>query len=502
VVDKVRFEPLDGTTFSVAGVGEYRGALEVVPSGRGVAVVNELGLDDYLHGVSEVPVQWPAEVQKAQAIAARTYALWQIARHPVSADADICPTQSCQVYSGLAKENRPGAAAWTAAVDATAGQVLWWRGGPILAKYSSTNGGRSVAGGYPYLRSVADPDDAVSPYHHWEITVPLTTIAELFPLAGRLTSVARAGDAVAIGWQADDGSTGEQAIPVEDFRAKLNGAVAAPAGLPLAVPSVRFSLSPTETAVIIDGQGWGHGVGLSQYGALGKALRGMRAPDILASYYGGLRPVVVPAQQLPSRIRVLLDSGRAAAKVSGTGRFRVVDGAGRVIGLVANGAWQVSPGGGRRVRVVAPADQSHPPGVVGLRVEPSTPHPGQPVQLHFGLAGPAALKVTYQPPGATAPTTVDLGLRDAGAQSIPLPASSSIGPGVVTVVADAGLGRTSTVPLGFSVTAAPFRAPTPRLAAVDGVVGRGPGAVWFDAAAVLLLLAASAGLLRMRRQLH
>src|SRR6185295_12107854 len=105
------------------------------------------------------------------------------------------------------------------------------------------------------------------------------------------------------------------------------------------------------------GQGWGHGVGLSQYGALGKAQRGMRAPDILASYYGGLRPVLVPPQQLPSRIRVLLDPGRASAAVTATGRFRVLDGTGRVIGLVASGDWQVLPGGGRGVRVVAPPDQ-------------------------------------------------------------------------------------------------------------------------------------------------
>jgi hypothetical protein len=358
-----------------------------------------------------------------------------------------------------------------------------------------------VAGGYPYLRSVDDPDDAVSPYHRWEVTVPYTTITELFPIAGQLVSLARTGDTVTIGWQAEDGTTGEQLIPVADFRSRLNSAVAAPAGLPLALPSARFDLSPIESAVIIDGQGWGHGVGLSQYGALGKALRGMRAPDILASYYGVLRPVVVPPQQLPSRIRVLLDPGRASAAVSATGRFRVLDGTGRVIGLVASGEWQVLSGGSRGVRVVAPPDQRRPPGIVDLRIAPTSPHPGQPVELRFGLAGPATVRVTYQPSGVPDATIVDLGLRESGNQAVGLPPSASIGPGVVTVDVDAGLGRTASVPLPFSVTAATHPAPA-RLAAVDGVVGRGPGAAWFDAAAVLLLLAVSTGVVRMRRQLH
>jgi SpoIID/LytB domain protein len=481
-------------------MGEYHGALELVSSGGGVAVVNEVGLDEYLHGISEVPVQWPAEAQKAQAVAARTYALWQMAHRQPGAIADICPTQACQVYMGLAKEKRPGAGAWTAAVDATAGQVLVWRGGPILAKYSSTNGGRSVAGGYPYLRSVADPDDAVSPYNRWQVSIPQATIAALFPMTGQLMALDRSGDAVVMGWQADDGTTGQQSVAVEDFRARLNDAVPAPAGLPLALPSTRFDVTTDGSLAIVDGQGWGHGVGLSQYGALGKALRGMRAPDILASYYGGIRPVALPAQQLPGRIRVLLGSGRAAAAVTGTGRFRVVDGAGRPLAVVATGGWQVLPGGGRRVRVVAPADQRQAPSITGLRVDPSPVRPGAPVQVRFALGGPGAVKVSYQPAGGP-PATLDLGLRSAGDQAVALPANPALGSGLVTVAADAGLGRTAEVPLSFSVTAAP-PVPAPRLAAVDGVLGRGPRAFWLDSAAVLLLMAVSVGLIRMRRQLH
>src|SRR5687768_16598263 len=81
VTDRVRFEPV-AAPLTVAGSGDYRGVIELRGAGRAVAVINEVGLDDYVKGVSEVPVRWPIEAQKAQAIAARTYALYQMAHRP------------------------------------------------------------------------------------------------------------------------------------------------------------------------------------------------------------------------------------------------------------------------------------------------------------------------------------------------------------------------------------------------------------------------------------
>ena len=76
------------------------------------------------------------------------------------AGADICATDSCQVYAGVAKEQQQGGSGWSAAVHATSGQVVLYNGTPIFAEYSDSNGGRTVAGSFPYLKSVSDPDDA------------------------------------------------------------------------------------------------------------------------------------------------------------------------------------------------------------------------------------------------------------------------------------------------------------------------------------------------------
>ena len=126
--------------------------------GPGVSIVNHVGFEDYLKGIAEMPSKWPAEALRAQAIAARTYALHVMGTG--SLGGQICASEACQVYAGLAKETAPGGANWAAAVDATRGQVVLHGGKPILAKYSSSNGGTSVDGGKPYLKAQPDPDDA------------------------------------------------------------------------------------------------------------------------------------------------------------------------------------------------------------------------------------------------------------------------------------------------------------------------------------------------------
>ena len=117
VTDVARIEPLalpgaaDGATVSLDGVGEYRGVLELRKAAAGVGAVNDVALDDYLKGISEVPSNWPAEALRTQAVAARTYLLWVLGSPPsgdaAALGAQICATDSCQVYSGVAKERSP-----------------------------------------------------------------------------------------------------------------------------------------------------------------------------------------------------------------------------------------------------------------------------------------------------------------------------------------------------------------------------------------------------------
>jgi stage II sporulation protein D len=146
----------------------YRGALRVKPAGRGLQVVNVVALDSYLRGVvpSEMPNRWPAEALAAQAVVARTYAL----AHLHGGDFDVYSDTRSQVYGGIAAE----AASSDDAVAETAGQVVLYDGELADTFFFSSSGGRTanvqdVWGGdpVPYLVSVSDPYDTLSPYHNW-----------------------------------------------------------------------------------------------------------------------------------------------------------------------------------------------------------------------------------------------------------------------------------------------------------------------------------------------
>lgn len=459
VVDKVRFEPIDAPLTAEA-VGTYRGVVEVGRTGGGLSVINDVSLDDYLFGISEVPVSWPSEAQRAQAIAARTYALHEMGKTTGgaarAAGAHICATDACQVYTGLAKERRPGAEAWVDAVRSTSGQVLLHKGKPLLAKYSSSNGGRTTAGGQPYLRSVDDPDDAASPLHQWQSAIALPALTAIFGPPGQVVDATRTGDTVVLAWEAPDGAggvlTGTHAIGALDFRAAVNAALPDPPGLPMALPSIRYTVRADRAAgvAVVDGRGWGHGIGMSQYGALRKAQRGMKAPDILAAYYSGIRPTALPAAQLPSSVRVAVALDVGNVTVAGEGRFRVVDGNGAPMAIATSGAWQVVPAG-KGVRVIPPPGAANPLAVEPVVVD-GAPETGEPLELRLRLSTPAMVRLTVHPPSAAA-QALEPRLLDAGESAHALPAAPAPGDYVVDIQADAGVGRTATVPVRFTVGA-------------------------------------------------
>jgi stage II sporulation protein D len=156
----LRFEPgaqplsLDGRL--------YRGAIAFTGRGGSLVAVNYVRLERYLRGVvpAEMPFRWRPAALQAQAVAARSYALSQL---KPSQSFDLYADTRDQVYGGIATE-RPST---NHAVGATAGQVLTWNGRPALAYYCSTSGGRTAAGSLPYLASVPDPFDSISPHHLW-----------------------------------------------------------------------------------------------------------------------------------------------------------------------------------------------------------------------------------------------------------------------------------------------------------------------------------------------
>lgn len=519
VLDRVRFESLDATgksgALAVDQVGEYRGAIEVVRSDSGVAVVNDVGLEDYVRGISEVPSTWPAEALKAQAIAARTYALYDAAGTTPTATravgAHICATEACQVYGGLAKERSEHGPNWTAAVDQTAGEVLLYKGAPINAKYSSSNGGRSVKGGQPYLRAIDDPEDAYSPMHRWRSVLSLADVAVALGLPGQIVGLGRSGDQVVVDWHPVDQPVGRLVIAAADFRSRMNGAVAAPPGVPRAVPSIRFtpSFDSASNTVTLDGAGFGHFLGMSQWGAYGKAAKGMKAPDILAVYYAGIRPTKLDPARLPKTIKVAVELGRSEALVGSPARFRIVDGAGKPVAVATSGQWRVVPEG-TGVRVVPPPGQDQVPAVQALALDPAQPTTAAPVQLRYRLTTAAVVRVTLtDESGAQMVTSVQPRLVEAGDVTQAVPAPSKPGRYVVTISADSGGGRTAAAPLAVEVHAPPSATATTakrkaeaRLAAAR-VGGTGPaddlpvrGAGALAAALLLAVLAAAARAVR------
>jgi stage II sporulation protein D len=169
-----------GGTVQLAGHGTYRGALEIVPGTfSGLTVINEVALEDYVQGVvpAESPASWPLEALKAQAIAARTYAITTSQGGAFDQYAD---TRS-QVYGGVGVET----AASNEAVAETRGQVVTYQGQPVVTYFFSTSGGRtenvensfSGASPEPWLKSVRDPYDGVSPRHRWTFVWSAATAA-------------------------------------------------------------------------------------------------------------------------------------------------------------------------------------------------------------------------------------------------------------------------------------------------------------------------------------
>jgi len=162
---------LGGTAANGISGGRYRGALEFRAGAlSGLMAINALGLEDYVRGVvsKESPSSWPIEALKAQAVAARTYAI--TTDKPGDGFEQYADVRS-QVYGGVQAET----ANTDAAVAQTSRQVVTFAGKPVITYFFSTSGGRTEnvenafigAKPMPYLKSVEDPYDDVSPRHVW-----------------------------------------------------------------------------------------------------------------------------------------------------------------------------------------------------------------------------------------------------------------------------------------------------------------------------------------------
>ena len=160
-----------GGAVTLLGAGRYRGALELRPAQfGGLNAINAVDLESYVRGVvsAESPSSWPAEALRAQSVAARTYA---ITTNKPGLGFDHYPDTRSQVYRGVAAETPTT----DAAVRDTAREVVTYKGKPVVTYFFSTSGGRTENAEYgfpggnpqPWLKSVEDPYDSVSPRHRW-----------------------------------------------------------------------------------------------------------------------------------------------------------------------------------------------------------------------------------------------------------------------------------------------------------------------------------------------
>jgi stage II sporulation protein D len=162
----------------------YRGRILVASAGTALQVVDRLALESYVKGVvpEEMPSTWAAQALEAQAVAARSYALAHLARGRTF---DVYGDGRDQTYGGVQAET-PAA---SAAVDATRGRVLLYDGEVADAMFFASSGGRTVSAqeatgrAVPYLVSVADPYDTLSPYHDWgPVLLDLAHVADVLKL--------------------------------------------------------------------------------------------------------------------------------------------------------------------------------------------------------------------------------------------------------------------------------------------------------------------------------
>lgn len=282
----VEIEPLGGAR---AYINErvFRGEIKIYNISGKVMVINTVDLEEYLYGVirNEVSTWWPMEALKAQAIAARTYALNQINESKVK-DYDVYADVNSQVYGGIFSEK------WRTnrAVEQTRGQVLTYKGAVFPAFFHATCGGSTFDAAnlwnidLPPLKGVKCNWCRKSPHYYWERWMPVNEAEQRLDEAGYPVGdilgfdVIRRDHSGRILELRIKGTKGDSVMLAKDFRRIMGSDT---------VRSTNFKVTVIGEYVAFEGLGWGHGVGLCQWGAYYMSRAGKKADEILYFYYPG-----------------------------------------------------------------------------------------------------------------------------------------------------------------------------------------------------------------------
>lgn len=301
-----------------------------------LTVINYISMDEYLYGVlpKEMSGDWPLEALKAQAVAARNYAMVNFGKHN-DHGFDICATTDCQVYGGYDVE-KPGS---NQAVDETTGKLLKYNGQIVQTYYHSTSGGHTESieniwsGSLPYIVGTYDPYSIGAPNTDWELSYTRSEIESILASNGhnigtlkdvridevsengrvqKLVFVGTNGDAVFIkekarklfgyttlksmwfelgnkpmvtvvsrsAYSREDLSTSDY-ITSEGIESGSGSSYVVTDGK--SVSTLTFS----SDNIVFKGHGYGHGLGMSQWGAKAMAEEGFTFEEILTHYYSG-----------------------------------------------------------------------------------------------------------------------------------------------------------------------------------------------------------------------
>ncbi|PIY84006.1 MAG: cell division protein [Candidatus Omnitrophica bacterium CG_4_10_14_0_8_um_filter_44_12] len=268
----------------------YRGDISVYKDASGkLLVVNTLDLESYLKGVlyHEISHKWPIDAIKAQAVASRTYALYQkgVMRPK---DYDVAADTSSQVYGGYSSEKHKT----NRAVNFTSGEVLTYNGKLFPAYFHATCGGATEDAGelwkidmIPLKGGRACSFCSDSPHYYWKAELGLKTIikklGERYQSKEGLINISiieRTGTGRVRTLELKDAVGKSIIISAKDFRSLLGSDL---------IRSTNFSIVIEQGHVIFSGKGWGHGVGLCQWGAYGMSNKGYNYKQILDFYYPG-----------------------------------------------------------------------------------------------------------------------------------------------------------------------------------------------------------------------
>ena len=279
-------EPVDTTHSQTTTAPQQKLKIPVL---QGQQLV-QMELEEYLLGVllAEMPSTFEPEALKAQAVAARTFTLWNCTRPGVHASGGVCTESSCcQGYiSPLRYLQQGGTNAQIekirSAVAATAGQVVYYEGELILATYFSCSGGITESAvavwgkDYPYLQSVESPGEEQAAWYSDQREFTVEEFEQALGIS--LTGVPGTWFGVITYTSGGGVKTADicgTSFQGTELRTKLG------------LRSTAFTLSASEQGVTVYTRGYGHRVGLSQYGADAMALTGSDYKDILCHYYPG-----------------------------------------------------------------------------------------------------------------------------------------------------------------------------------------------------------------------